>query len=52
MVDMLYGAISVIHEASITNYTVNQPSDWIVVPTSVSQAIDELASRIKSLEQA
>jgi hypothetical protein len=51
-IDMLYGAISVIHEASITNYTVNQPSDWIVVPTSVSQAIDELASRIKSLEQA
>jgi hypothetical protein len=35
---------------SATLYTPSESSDWDVVPTTIAEALDELASRIKALE--
>jgi hypothetical protein len=32
------------------SYTPNQSSDWSPAPTTISEALDQLASRLKALE--
>lgn len=35
-----------------TSYSPVEESDWIVVPTTIAEALDELASRISALDQS
>jgi hypothetical protein len=37
---------------SSTSYTPAEEADWLVVPTTISEALDELASRISALDQS
>lgn len=38
-------------DASITDYSPSQPSDWLVSPTIASSALDELASRVTTINE-
>lgn len=37
---------------SATSYSPSEEADWLVVPTTISEALDELASRISALDQS
>jgi len=37
-------------DASTTTYTPGQPTDWDVQPTTIAEALDELAARVRVLE--
>jgi hypothetical protein len=51
-IDYEYGVISVDLDASNINYSPFEDDTWSTVPDVVSSALDELASRIKTLESA
>ena len=37
-------------DGDATAYTPTTPADWNVAPTTIANALDELASRVKALE--